>query len=68
MDEHLAPFTRTLYMDHEGTPTVPEVPGMGSDRLQGRAHGDVFANQSVKDTLARLAAESSDRIPPGWSP
>src|SRR5699024_7726260 len=27
-DEHLAPFTRTLYMDHEGTPTVPEVPGM----------------------------------------
>src|SRR5690625_5857160 len=28
VDEHLAPFTRTLYMDREGTPTVPEVPGM----------------------------------------
>ncbi|MGO2585235.1 MAG: mannitol dehydrogenase family protein [Brachybacterium tyrofermentans] len=62
VDEHLAPFTRTLYMDHEGTPTVPEVPGMDltayKDELMAR-----FANQSVKDTLARLAAESSDRIP-----
>jgi len=49
-------------MDHEGTPTVPEVPGMDltayKDELMAR-----FANQSVKDTLARLAAESSDRIP-----
>ena len=62
VDEHLAPFTRTLYMDREGTPTVPEVPGMDltayKDELMAR-----FANQSVKDTLARLAAESSDRIP-----
>src|SRR5699024_3147235 len=62
VDEYLAPFTRTLYMDREGTPTVPEVPGMDltayKDELMAR-----FANQSVKDTLARLAAESSDRIP-----
>ncbi|WP_422115776.1 mannitol dehydrogenase family protein [Brachybacterium sp. UNK5269] len=62
VDEHLAPFTRTLYMDREGTPTVPEVPGMDlaayKDELMAR-----FANTSVKDTLARLAAESSDRIP-----
>ena len=62
VDEHLAPFTRVLYMDREGTPTVPEVPGMDltayKDELMER-----FANQSVKDTLARLAAESSDRIP-----
>ena len=62
VDEHLAPFTRTLYMDREGTPTVPEVPGMDltayKDELMAR-----FANTSIKDTLARLAAESSDRIP-----
>ncbi|MGP9539380.1 mannitol dehydrogenase family protein [Brachybacterium sp. AOP43-C2-M15] len=62
VDERLAPFTRTLYMDHEGTPTVPEVPGIDltayKDELMDR-----FANRSVKDTLARLAAESSDRIP-----
>jgi len=62
VDEHLAPFTRTLYMDHEGTPAVPEVPGIDltayKDELMAR-----FANREVKDTLARLAAESSDRIP-----
>ncbi|NMA76110.1 MAG: mannitol dehydrogenase family protein [Actinomycetales bacterium] len=62
VDEHLAPFTRVLYMDHEGTPAVPEVPGIDltayKDELMAR-----FANREVKDTLARLAAESSDRIP-----
>lgn len=61
-DEHLAPFTRTLYMDREGTPTVPAVPGIDlgayKDELMAR-----FSNRHVKDTLARLAAESSDRIP-----
>ncbi|MGO2824429.1 MAG: mannitol dehydrogenase family protein, partial [Brachybacterium alimentarium] len=40
----------------------PEVPGMDltayKDELMAR-----FANTSIKDTLARLAAESSDRIP-----
>lgn len=62
VDEHLAPFTRRLYMDGEATPTVPEVPGIDlvgyKDQLMDR-----FSNQYVRDTLARLAAESSDRIP-----
>ncbi|GAA1485458.1 mannitol dehydrogenase family protein [Brachybacterium fresconis] len=67
VDEHLAPFARTLYMDVEGTPTVPEVPGIDltayKDELMAR-----FANEAIKDTLARLAAESSDRIPTWMMP
>jgi len=62
VDEHLAPFTRTLYMDREGTPAVPEVPGMDLDAYKDELMAR-FANREVKDTLARLAAESSDRIP-----
>ncbi|MGO1481926.1 mannitol dehydrogenase family protein [Brachybacterium sp. AOP42-C2-15] len=62
VDEHLAPFTRTLYMDHEGTPAVPEVPGIDLDAYKDELMAR-FANREVKDTLARLAAESSDRIP-----
>ena len=61
-DRDLAEFTRRLYMDLEGTPTVPEVTGVDleeyKDRLMAR-----FGNEHVRDTLARLAAESSDRIP-----
>ncbi|GAA1176882.1 mannitol dehydrogenase family protein [Nesterenkonia xinjiangensis] len=61
-DEVLVRFTRELYMDREGTPTVPEVPGIDleayKDQLIAR-----FGNEHVRDTLARLAAESSDRIP-----
>ncbi|MGO2559606.1 mannitol dehydrogenase family protein [Brachybacterium sp.] len=62
VDEHLAPFTRTLYMDREGTPAVPEVPGIDLDAYKDELMAR-FANQEIKDTLARLAAESSDRIP-----
>lgn len=61
-DQDLVRLTRELYMDGEGTPTVPEVPGIDlaayKDELLAR-----FANEHVRDTLARLAAESSDRIP-----
>jgi mannitol 2-dehydrogenase len=50
------------YMDHEATPTLPPVPGVDlreyKDQLIER-----FANPEVRDTLARLCAESSDRIP-----
>ena len=66
-DPELTPFTRFLYMDDEGTPTIPEVPGIDleayKDQLIAR-----FANEHVKDTLARLAAESSDRIPTWMMP
>ncbi|MFC3689990.1 mannitol dehydrogenase family protein [Aquipuribacter hungaricus] len=57
-------FRRFLlgYMEREGSPTLPEVPGVDLDAYR---HGlvDRFANPEVRDTLARLAAESSDRIP-----
>ena len=50
------------YMDREATPTLPEVPGVD---LTAYKHQLVerFANPEVRDTLARLCAESSDRIP-----
>ncbi len=50
------------YMDREATPTLHEVPGVD---LTAYKHQLVerFANPEVRDTLARLCAESSDRIP-----
>jgi mannitol 2-dehydrogenase len=50
------------YMDREATPTLAPVPGVD---LDGYKHTLIerFANSEVRDTLARLAAESSDRIP-----
>ncbi|EWT00430.1 oxidoreductase [Intrasporangium oryzae NRRL B-24470] len=50
------------YMEHEGSPTLPEVPGVD---LGAYRHELIerFANPEVRDTLARLCAESSDRIP-----
>ncbi len=50
------------YMEYEGTPTLPPVPGV--DLAAYRAELiERFANPEVRDTLARLCAESSDRIP-----
>ena len=50
------------YMRREGIPTLPAVPGIDltdyTDTLIER-----FGNAEVRDTVARLAAESSDRIP-----
>ena len=50
------------YMEREGSPTLPEVPGVDLDRYR-RQLIQRFANSEVRDTLARLCAESSDRIP-----
>lgn len=50
------------YMTEEGTPTLPEVPGVDLDAYR-RQLVERFANSEVRDTLARLCAESSDRIP-----
>ena len=50
------------YMAREGTPTLPPVPGMDLDRYRHQLI-ERFANPAVRDTLARLCAESSDRIP-----
>jgi mannitol 2-dehydrogenase len=50
------------YMDEEATPTLAPVPGVD---LEAYKHTllERFSNPEVRDTIARLAAESSDRIP-----
>jgi mannitol 2-dehydrogenase len=50
------------YMDDEVTPTLPPVPGVD---LDGYKHTLIerFSNPQVRDTIARLCAQSSDRIP-----
>lgn len=50
------------YMREEGLPTLPEVPGTDLEDYT-RTLVERFANPEVRDTLARLCAESSDRIP-----
>ena len=57
-------FRRFLhrYLDREATPTLAPVPGIDLDAYKAELL-DRFANPHVRDTLARLCAESSDRIP-----
>ena len=57
-------FQRFLlgYMDEEATPTLAPVPGVDLHRYK-RELVERFANPHVRDTIARLCAESSDRIP-----
>jgi mannitol 2-dehydrogenase len=50
------------YMNDEGTPTLEPVPGVDL-ALYKATLIERFANPEVRDTLARLCAESSDRIP-----
>ena len=50
------------YMDREATPTLAPVPGVDLDAYKHQLI-ERFANPEVRDTLARLCAESSDRIP-----
>ena len=50
------------YMDHEATPTLPPVPGVDLDEYK-QTLIERFSNPEVRDTIARLCAESSDRIP-----
>ena len=60
-DPLFADFLRT-YMDREATPTLEPVPGIDLDNYKATLI-DRFSNPSVRDTVARLCAESSDRIP-----
>ncbi|WP_433734664.1 mannitol dehydrogenase family protein [Nocardia sp. CA-129566] len=57
-------FQRFLmrYMDREATPTLHPVPGVDLDRYKHTLI-ERFANPAIGDTIARLCAESSDRIP-----
>ena len=50
------------YMDLEGTPTLAPVPGVDVDEYKATLI-ERFSNPEVRDTIARLCAESSDRIP-----
>jgi mannitol 2-dehydrogenase len=59
------PLFRTFlrgYMDHEATPTLEPVPGVELDDYKDTLI-ERFSNPEVRDTIARLCAESSDRIP-----
>jgi mannitol 2-dehydrogenase len=49
-------------MDREATPTLEPVPGIDLARYKHQLI-ERFSNAQVKDTVARLCAESSDRIP-----
>jgi mannitol 2-dehydrogenase len=60
-DPLLRAFVRA-YMDDEATPTLPPVPGVDLEDYK-RTLIERFSNEGVRDTVARLAAESSDRIP-----
>jgi mannitol 2-dehydrogenase len=50
------------YMDREATPTLPPVPGIDLTCYKHQLL-ERFSNAQVRDTVARLCAESSDRIP-----
>jgi mannitol 2-dehydrogenase len=50
------------YMDDEATPTLPPVPGVDLGEYKHTLI-ERFCNPEVRDTIARLCAESSDRIP-----
>lgn len=60
-DEVFTAFLRA-YMDTEATPTLLPVPGVDLEQYKDTLI-ERFANARVRDTLARLCAESSDRIP-----
>jgi mannitol 2-dehydrogenase len=59
------PLYRTFlrgYMDREGAPTLAPVPGVDLDDYKATLI-ERFSNPEIRDTVARLCAESSDRIP-----
>jgi mannitol 2-dehydrogenase len=57
-------FRRFLraYMDEEATPTLAPVPGVDLEEYKETLI-ERFSNPEIRDTIARLCAESSDRIP-----
>ena len=60
-DELFRRFLRG-YMDAEATPTLPPVPGVDLAGYK-RTLIERFSNPQIRDTIARLCAQSSDRIP-----
>ena len=60
-DPLIAEFLRA-YMDREATPTLKPLPHIDLDDYKTQLI-ERFSNPGVRDTVARLCAESSDRIP-----
>ncbi|MFD5861474.1 mannitol dehydrogenase family protein [Streptomyces chartreusis] len=60
-DEDLRVMLRA-YMDDEGTPSLPELPGIDLDAYKDTLI-ERFSNPEIRDTCARLCAHASDRIP-----
>ena len=60
-DPLIATFLRA-FMDREASPTLKPVPGIDLEQYKSQLI-DRFANPGIADTVVRLAAESSDRIP-----
>ncbi|HLL64161.1 MAG TPA: mannitol dehydrogenase family protein [Micromonosporaceae bacterium] len=59
------PLVRAFLLDYmrvEAQPTLAPVPGVDLDSYQ-RTLLERFANPEVRDTIARLCADTSDRIP-----
>jgi mannitol 2-dehydrogenase len=50
------------YLEDEAIPTLPPVPGVDLHQFAGTLI-ERFANPAVRDTVARICAYSSDRIP-----
>ena len=50
------------YMDEEATPTLAPVPGVDLGEYKHTLI-ERFSNPEIRDTIARLCAETSDRIP-----
>jgi mannitol 2-dehydrogenase len=62
MANPLFPEFLLAYMTEEATPTLHPLPGVDLDAYRHTLI-ERFANPEVRDTLARLCAETSDRIP-----
>lgn len=60
-DERFRTFL-LAYMEREATPSLRPLPGVDLDAYRHELISR-FGNAAVKDTVARLCAESSDRIP-----
>jgi mannitol 2-dehydrogenase len=61
VDPQLAQFVRA-YMDDEATPSLLPIPGVDLAAYKSELL-ERFSNPEIRDTLSRLCAESSDRIP-----
>jgi mannitol 2-dehydrogenase len=61
MSDPLLASLLTQYMDQEATPTLRPVPGIDL-AVYKRSLIERFSNSEVRDTLARLCVDSSDRI------